>query len=68
MKQLNASMETIRNACIPKAKVSVELVDGMKQGNFVEDKSLKCYTQCVAQMGGVVSNMFILIFQDLNFC
>lgn len=55
MKQLQGSMDVIRTACIPKTKVNEELVDGLKIGNFPDNRNLKCYTQCVAQMGGIVS-------------
>lgn len=48
-------METMRSICGPKHKLSDELMDGLKKGSFPENKDLKCYTLCVAQMAGTLS-------------
>lgn len=34
---------------------NLEMVDGLREGQFPDVKELKCYTLCVAQMGGTVS-------------
>ena len=52
---MEKTMETMRSICGPKFKLSDELIDGMKKGQFPEDKDLKCYTLCVAQMAGTMS-------------
>lgn len=42
LKQLEASMDMMRSVCAPKFKsLSVELLDGLRNGDFVEDKDLK---------------------------
>lgn len=48
-------METMRSICGPKYKLADETIDGMKKGQFPENKDLKCYTLCVAQMAGTLS-------------
>lgn len=55
MGQMQKTMETMRGICGPKYKLSDELIDGMKKGEFPENKDLKCYTLCVAQMAGTTS-------------
>lgn len=56
MSQMEKTMETMRSICGPKYKLSDEIIDGMKRGNFPEEnKDLKCYTFCVAQMAGTLS-------------
>lgn len=52
---MEKTMETMRSICGPKYKLSDELIDGMKQGEFPENKDLKCYTLCIAQMAGTIS-------------
>nr|QGW50689.1 odorant-binding protein 25 [Propsilocerus akamusi] len=56
MAQMEKTMQTMRSICGPKNKVSNELIDGLKRGEFLDDnKDLKCYTLCVAQMAGTLS-------------
>ncbi len=46
----------MRSVCGPKHKLSEEIMDGVKNGQFIDDnKDLKCYTLCIAQMAGTVS-------------
>lgn len=55
-----------RSACAPKYKVSIEILDDLRKGIFVEDdKELKCYTMCIAQMAGTVSysNKFFFVLK-----
>lgn len=44
MSQMEKTMETMRSICGPKYKLSDEMIDGMKKGNFPDNKDLKCYT------------------------
>lgn len=42
LKQLEASMDMMRSVCAPKFKsLSTDLLDGLRKGDFVEDKDLK---------------------------
>jgi PBP/GOBP family len=52
---MEKTMETMRSICGPKFKLQDETIDGMKKGLFPENKDLKCYTLCVAQMAGTLS-------------
>uniref|UniRef100_A0A182IXM6 Uncharacterized protein n=1 Tax=Anopheles atroparvus TaxID=41427 RepID=A0A182IXM6_ANOAO len=54
-KQLLSSMDMMRSACSPKFKVSTEMLDSLRQGIFEEDRELKCYTMCIAQMAGTMT-------------
>uniref|UniRef100_A0A182Y8D0 PDZ domain-containing protein n=1 Tax=Anopheles stephensi TaxID=30069 RepID=A0A182Y8D0_ANOST len=54
-KQLINSMDMMRSACAPKFKVSTEMLDNLRNGIFAEDRELKCYTMCIAQMAGTMS-------------
>ncbi|KAF7279946.1 general odorant-binding protein 72-like [Rhynchophorus ferrugineus] len=45
--QVKAAKKLVRNACIPKSKVTEEQVDGMHDGMWDLDKRGKCYLQCV---------------------
>lgn len=61
MKQIQNTMDVIRNACTSKyPKLDINIRDNVKNGQFVDDnKDLRCYTLCVAEMAGTVS-------KDLN--
>lgn len=55
MGQMQKTMETMRDICGPKYKLTDDLIDGMKKGQFPDNKNLKCYTLCIAQMAGTTS-------------
>ncbi|CAD7082604.1 unnamed protein product [Hermetia illucens] len=65
MKQFDASLNTMRSLCQPKHKVSVEMLDNLRKGIFVEDRELKCYTRCIAQMTGTLSKKGDIINQRM---
>nr|AMA98137.1 chemosensory protein [Blattella germanica] len=48
--QIKQAMKMIRQACQGKNSVSTEMLDGIQQGNFPDDKNLKCYMKCVMGM------------------
>lgn len=54
MDQMKQSGLMFRNICQPKLKVSDELLDKLRNGDFVEDKSLKCYTNCMLEIMQIV--------------
>ncbi|XP_052870472.1 general odorant-binding protein lush-like isoform X1 [Anopheles cruzii] len=54
-KQLISSMDMMRSACAPKFQVTTETLDNLRKGIFVEDRELKCYTMCIAQMAGTMT-------------
>lgn len=46
----------MRSVCGPKHKLPDDLLDGFKKGQFPDNnKDLKCYTLCIAQMGGILT-------------
>lgn len=50
-------MDMMRSACAPKfPKLTVDDLNGLRAGNNMEaeNKDLKCYTACIAQMTGTV--------------
>lgn len=56
MQQMEKTMATMRTVCGPKNKLTDDLMDGLKQGKFIEsNKDLKCYTLCIAEMAGTVT-------------
>lgn len=56
MQQMEKTMATMRSVCGPKHKLSDDVMDGIKKGSFDDNnKDLKCYTLCIAQMAGTVS-------------
>lgn len=57
MKQLEKTMETLRNTCVPQfPTLTTEMLDGIKTGGFLEDnKDLKCYVKCIADMAGTTT-------------
>uniref|UniRef100_A0A182P8R7 Uncharacterized protein n=1 Tax=Anopheles epiroticus TaxID=199890 RepID=A0A182P8R7_9DIPT len=50
VEQMMKSGEMIRSVCLGKAKVSEELVNGLRDSKFVDVKELKCYVNCVMEM------------------
>lgn len=57
MKQLKQTMDTLRNSCVPQfPALTPDLLDGIKTGGFHEDnKDLKCYIKCIADMAGTTT-------------
>uniref|UniRef100_A0A336LYR6 CSON008532 protein n=1 Tax=Culicoides sonorensis TaxID=179676 RepID=A0A336LYR6_CULSO len=57
MKQLEKTMETLRNTCTPQfPSLSQDMLNGIKTGGFLEDnKDLKCYIKCIADMAGTTT-------------
>lgn len=56
-KQLLASMDMMRSACAPKfPKLTADDFDALRAGKNLDadNKDLKCYTACIAQMTGTV--------------
>ncbi|XP_049547673.1 general odorant-binding protein 72-like [Anopheles darlingi] len=50
MEQMAKTSAMMRSVCIGKYKASVDLVDGLSNGQFVDVKELKCYANCVLEM------------------
>ncbi|XP_053676284.1 general odorant-binding protein 72-like [Anopheles nili] len=50
VEQMLKSGEMIRSVCLGKAKVSEDLVNGLRDSQFVDVKELKCYVNCVMEM------------------
>ncbi|XP_050089247.1 general odorant-binding protein 72-like isoform X2 [Anopheles aquasalis] len=50
MEQMAKTSAMMRSVCIGKHKASVDLVDGLGGGQFVDVKELKCYANCVLEM------------------
>ncbi|XP_050298251.1 general odorant-binding protein 72-like [Anthonomus grandis grandis] len=46
-KQMKAAVRLIKNACVPKSKVTEEQIEAMQHGNFDLEKSAMCYVHCV---------------------
>ncbi|XP_037049822.1 general odorant-binding protein lush-like isoform X1 [Bradysia coprophila] len=54
--QMIKSFDTIRNLCTPKFKLSADQLNALRFGNFDnDDKEVKCYLHCTAQMAGVLT-------------
>ncbi|GAB0093118.1 General odorant-binding protein lush [Sergentomyia squamirostris] len=72
MKQIQNTMDVIRNACSSKyPNLDPDIRDNVKNGKFVDDnKDLKCYTLCVAEMAGTTNRKKQLdvpkILQQIN--
>ncbi|CAO1416158.1 unnamed protein product [Diamesa tonsa] len=66
VKQMQTTMETMRSICGPKSKVTDDQIDGLKKGAFTEDRDLKCYTLCVAQMAGTMKKSEISEQKTIN--
>ncbi|PNF17926.1 hypothetical protein B7P43_G02247 [Cryptotermes secundus] len=54
--QLKQGMKVIRNTCQQKSGASTELLNGIKEGQFPEDRNLKCYMKCVMGMTQSMKN------------
>ncbi|XP_035784121.1 general odorant-binding protein 72-like [Anopheles albimanus] len=50
VEQMMKSGEMMRSVCVGKTKVSVELVDGLRESKFADVKELKCYVNCLMEM------------------
>ncbi|XP_004522281.1 general odorant-binding protein lush [Ceratitis capitata] len=56
MQQFEASLDMMRNGCAPKFKVSVDILDKLRAGEFTENNNdLRCYTRCIAQLAGTLT-------------
>lgn len=65
-KQLEASMDMMRSVCAPKFKsLTTELLDGLRKGDFVENKDLKVYILFAIIMWNYV---YVFITQCYTFC
>ncbi|KAL9908828.1 lush [Glossina fuscipes fuscipes] len=54
--QFEQSLAMMRNGCAPKFKLTTEQLDGLRVGNFdANNKDLKCYTKCIAQLAGTLT-------------
>lgn len=47
MEQMVKAANGVRNACVQKLNVDLSLVEGIRTGQFSDDPSAKCYTECV---------------------
>ncbi|XP_059621117.1 general odorant-binding protein 72-like isoform X2 [Phlebotomus argentipes] len=67
MKQIQNTMDVIRNACTSKhPKLDLDIRDNVKNGQFVDDnKDLRCYTLCVADMAGALNRKKQLDYQKI---
>lgn len=54
MDQMKQTGQMFRNICQPKSKVSDELLDELRNGNFLDDKTLKCYTNCMLEIMQII--------------
>ncbi|XP_075977375.1 uncharacterized protein LOC142977383 [Anticarsia gemmatalis] len=54
--QMKNTGKLMRNSCMKKIQVTDDLIGGLEQGNFIEDKKVMCYIACVFEMTGVVKN------------
>ncbi|XP_069679532.1 general odorant-binding protein 72-like [Periplaneta americana] len=50
IEQIKQALKMMRNSCVPKSGADMELVEGIQEGKFPEDKNLKCYMKCVMGM------------------
>ncbi|XP_055908015.1 general odorant-binding protein lush [Eupeodes corollae] len=64
MKQFESSLDMMRSGCAPKFKVTIEQLDDMRYGKFVENNmELKCYSKCIAQLAGTLTKKGEFSFQ-----
>lgn len=42
--------ETFRSICKPKFKLTDDEINAVRDGNFSDNRALKCYTNCVMEM------------------
>lgn len=45
--QMKKTTTMFRSICQPKFKISDELINGMRIGNYPDDRVLKCYCNCM---------------------
>ncbi|GAB0089731.1 General odorant-binding protein 72 [Sergentomyia squamirostris] len=43
--------QLVRQSCQPKTKATTEQIDSVNRGVFPDEKSIKCYVNCVLEMG-----------------
>ncbi|XP_030383057.1 general odorant-binding protein lush [Scaptodrosophila lebanonensis] len=57
MQQFLQSLDMMRNGCVAKFKVPIEILDRIRDGDFDLEptQDLLCYTKCVAQLAGTVT-------------
>lgn len=62
LKQLEASMDMMRSVCAPKFKsLSTDLLDGLRKGEFVEDKDLKVILEFAVWHNKIENNLVNLL-------
>ncbi|XP_058448781.1 uncharacterized protein LOC131428755 [Malaya genurostris] len=50
MEQMAKAGEMMRNVCIGKFKATVEQIEALGRGEFIDSKEVKCYANCVLEM------------------
>ncbi|XP_023179193.2 general odorant-binding protein lush [Drosophila hydei] len=57
MQQFLQSLDMMRNGCVPKFKVPLDILDRIREGDFDMEptQDLLCYTKCVAQLAGTLT-------------
>ncbi|XP_034480919.1 general odorant-binding protein lush [Drosophila innubila] len=57
MQQFLQSLDMMRNGCLQKHKVPIDILDGVRDGDFPADPTpdMLCYTKCVAQLAGTLT-------------
>ncbi|XP_030573093.1 general odorant-binding protein lush [Drosophila novamexicana] len=57
MQQFIQSLDMMRNGCMVKFKVPIEILNRIRDGDFdmEPNQDLLCYTKCVAQLAGVLT-------------
>uniref|UniRef100_A0A7G3AAA4 Putative odorant binding protein n=1 Tax=Lutzomyia longipalpis TaxID=7200 RepID=A0A7G3AAA4_LUTLO len=67
MKQIQNTMDVIRNACTAKyPNLDPNIRDNVKNGQFVDDnKDLRCYTLCVVEMAGTTNRKKQMDYQKI---
>lgn len=64
IEQMQQVFQPIKLVCVPKSKVTDELLDSLRAGNFIEKKEVKCFLGCVLEMANMV-RVYGLIVQLL---
>ncbi|XP_055628925.1 general odorant-binding protein 72-like [Toxorhynchites rutilus septentrionalis] len=54
VEQMMKTGEMLRSVCMGKTKVSLELVEGLRESKFPDVKELKCYVNCVLEMSQMI--------------
>ncbi|KAM8708117.1 hypothetical protein ACLKA7_015136 [Drosophila subpalustris] len=57
MQQFLQSLDMMRNGCLTKHKVPIDILDRIRDGDFSMEPTtdLLCYTKCVAQLAGTLN-------------